>query len=159
MGHVSDSSLQWGLPCSRLELAHPKASHQTLPLPTCSVRLAASSTRSFPVKQRWNFAEYQLSTNLFLLNMPWLLVISSSSNVISYGTGDIASLSLAWEIPIAPSAVMSFLLRNTHFMLARTVINLQQSSCVQHVWGKIYAKTITWKKENTMQDHCFHHPE
>lgn len=37
---------------SRLELAHPKASHQPLPLPTCSVNLAASSTRSFPAKQR-----------------------------------------------------------------------------------------------------------
>lgn len=36
---------------SRLELAQPKASHQPLPLPTCSVGLAASFTRSLPAKQ------------------------------------------------------------------------------------------------------------
>lgn len=60
-------------------------------------------------KQRCRFAEHQLSTKLSSPNLPWPLATASSSNVTSYGTGDIATLSLAWEIPIPPSAAMSFL--------------------------------------------------
>lgn len=139
---------------SRLELAHPKASHRPLPLPTCSVSLAASSTRSFPAKQRWNFAEHQLSTNLSSPNTPWLLATTFSSNVTSYGT-----LSSAWGIPTALSAVMSFLQGNPYFMLARTMINPAAKPLCSTSLRKKLCQNCHIKKENTMQDHWFHHPE
>ena len=102
---------------SRPELAHPEAAHEPLPCPRALWAWLLLPVGAPHAKQRCHFAEHQLSTKLSSPNLPWLLATASSSNVISYGTGDIATLSLAREIPIPSSAVMSFLQRKPYLCL------------------------------------------